>query len=289
MTALPVPAGSGGVVVTGEATDALVVGYATINRVTRGVIWRNGVPEVMPEFADGSENLPQDINSSGVVVGFRRTTTSTSPWQYVDRAYRYQDGVYHFLPGYASKIVASRAVAINEAGDVVGIVKPYTDTGAAYTKSVFWPASAPNTFQVIDAYSAHDDAPLGIDDQGRVLFRDVLWGPNQIDLPLSGTRDGAAARVYSAGRIVGWQQGDDDTMHVVEWDQSGEISRVLPGDGYPCLRYRPALWRDGQFAGFISDPRPDIIVGLTDDEVVIGDYVANTTTGTRVPALWRCS
>jgi hypothetical protein len=101
----------------------------------RGVVWDNGVSQVMAPPPNSTDSItPNGVNNSGVVVG-RHRACSNRNGEFYYRAFRYQNGAYEHL--YTASEEESQAIGINESGDIIGQVWQVSAPGARWV--ALWP------------------------------------------------------------------------------------------------------------------------------------------------------
>jgi hypothetical protein len=131
---LPLPPGvAGGQTVASSGDNSLILGSVWQNG-SRGVVWWNGQLWPMdPPESSSTSVVPKDINNSSLVVG--RQEFSSGDY----RAFRFQYGKYDFLPTEPGE--QSQAIAVNDAGDVVGEV--WQKSAPDVRTAVMWPVNQP--------------------------------------------------------------------------------------------------------------------------------------------------
>ncbi|SEF24486.1 hypothetical protein SAMN05421837_102733 [Amycolatopsis pretoriensis] len=215
---LPPPAGLAWGYVTAAANGGWVAGGGSTGG---GIRWHNGVAEDLGRVSGLQVDL-HDINSAGTAVG------ATLADSFERDAVIYRDGRFTALPVPPGRRSA-RALAINDAGDVVGTALGLGDN---FTLTL-WPATAPGTVLTINPDPAVYGyvSPVGIDEQGRILIR--AEGP-QTDFFVR-YPDGTMTKLalgteyvsgFRNGRIAG-EKYENDQFTTVEWDLSGAVVRTL--------------------------------------------------------------
>jgi hypothetical protein len=217
---LPLPAGLARGYVTAAANNGWVAGSGSTGGAIR---WHNGVAEDLGR-AFGLQVDLHDINSAGTAVG--ATYAGTDSFEH--DAVVHRDGRFTALPVPPGRRTA-RALAINDAGDIVGTALGLGDTFAL----TIWPATAPGTVLTINPDPAAYGyvSPVEIDEQGRILIR--AEGPQTdyfVRYP-DGTMTKLAlgtdyVSAFRNGRIAG-EKYEDDHFKTVEWDLSGTVVRTL--------------------------------------------------------------
>ncbi|MFC7617238.1 hypothetical protein ACFQV2_31260 [Actinokineospora soli] len=212
---LPAPAGYSHATATGHAGTGLVVGTVWKTDHREGVVWRSGVPQVLPQppGRGAGSNYPLAVNPNGVIAG---------RWQGSDGAHfawRYQNGAYQALPNRGTWV--SVPTDINRAGDVVGFSRLFF--GGAQVNALLWPVATPGSY--VDFGEA---APRGVDDSRRV----VLSTGRVVNADgTSWQLQGGLPSAYEDGRLVGYR-GTASPYTIVEWNLSGQVLRTIP-DGVP--------------------------------------------------------
>jgi probable HAF family extracellular repeat protein len=150
-----------------------------------------------------------DINNAGVVVGRMQTAVNQGDHAFVAVANTAQDlGV---LPGVSLESASSEAVAINDAGQIVGWAN--TNANPPYAHAVLW--SAAHVIQDLGTLGGSTSAAVDINASGQVIgMSDVagggqhgfLWssGGGMQDLAsLLGSAASSVAAINDAGQIAG--------------------------------------------------------------------------------------
>ncbi|MGW5049534.1 hypothetical protein [Actinokineospora sp. NPDC004072] len=275
---LPAPSGYSHATATGHAGAGLVVGTVWRTDHREGVVWRDGVPRLLPNppGTGAGSNYPAAVNAAGVITGrWAGTDGSHTAW-------RYRDGRYELLPGRGTWV--SVPTDINTAGDVVGFSRVFV--GGAQVNTLVWPVGG----GMVDLGAAY---PVGVDDARRVaLSTGQLVHPDGSALALAGGTPSA----YQDGRLVGYQ-GSAAPYTIVEWDLTGRIVRRIP-DGVPSgvnaagalVGVRGdgsvAVWRDGGVE-VVASPAParSYLLDITDDNAIVSDY---RVSGVTRSGIWRC-
>jgi hypothetical protein len=295
---LALPAGYVMVKPTAQAGAGLIVGKAYRTNLTDGtnhaygVVWRDGVPQILPKppvSGEGS-NSPAGVNASGVIAGMWHGTGGgiSTPW-------RYQNGTYQLLPMPVTQVTWYAVTGINAAGDVVG-----KRTYFYGSRGLLWRADSPS--QVTDLGPA---GAMGIDAQRRVVLSNgTIINPDGSQITVQGGGV-VVVRVFSGGRILGDRYG---VRTIIEWNLSGQEVRQLPGGLASTVNtagtvvgesdvvvsgqgYKKAVWFNGVRELAIS-PRPfENPPAITDDNGVIGEYDAdgNTNWAGNAGVIWRRS
>jgi len=166
-------------------------GFETLSGICCGTAWGN------------------DINSAGVVVGKTQTAINQDAHAFVTVGNTMVDlGV---LPGISLEVAASEAVAINEAGEIVGWATANPTT--LYQHAVFW--NAAHVIQDLGTLGGNTSTAVDINASGQVIgMSDVagggehgfLWtsGGGMQDLTtLLGYPATGVAAINDAGQIAG--------------------------------------------------------------------------------------
>lgn len=299
---LPVPDGVQMALTSGaDPTGRWIVGrsYPEGDRY-QALIWHDGVPTKVPLPGD-SEELLQDVNSTGTAVGWSFDADGAVP-------YVYRDGTVSPLP----KIGHGSAHAINDAGAIVG------DSDDA---PLLWPSATEEPIRLPLPSGASKGSATAIDEDGTVVGdiddkRPYVWFPDGThrDLPLptlNGTQaaNGRVSTIRNgwATGLAGARTGTPGAMSSpapVRWNvHTGEV-RV-----FDELNIRPSTanahgWLVGSNkegnALLITDTGtvalPDLggdgalkvmPTTLSDDGRVISGQ-ADDTTGTIRAVVWRC-
>jgi hypothetical protein len=280
VTTLPVPSGFSDAIATEHAGTGLIVGTAWKTDHREGVLWRNGVPQVLPKppVSSTGSNYPRAVNGSGVIAGYWAGNDGfTAAW-------RFSGGSYQFLPGIGDQV--SVPTAINSGGDIVGFSRLFF--GGAPVTAVMWRVDRPS--EIISFGSGYVS---GVDSTRRVvLSTGVIVNPDGSQVTLQG---GGSPVVYQDGRIVGYR-GTAAPFTIVEWNLSGQVVREIAG-GVPRGvntfgvivgthdSGNKAVWRNGGVE-FVTSPPPagSYVLDITDDNVIISDF--DTSNGSR-SGLWR--
>lgn len=283
-TSLAVPSGFATASPTAQAGSGLMVGRAYKTTLmdgsnhAYGVVWRNGVPQILPKppVAGEGSNSPAAVNSSGVITGMWHSSgggTST-PW-------RYRNGSYELLPMPVQTGTWYYVTGINGSGDVVGRRMFFYGS-----RGLLWPADRPG-----DVTDLGPAGAVGIDAQRRVVLSNgTIIQPDGSQSVIQG---GGIVRVFQDGRILGDRSG---SRIIVEWDLNGQQVRQIPGglasgvnsagdivgesdvlDG-PGQGYKKAVWING-VRELVTSPKPyNNPPDITEDGVIIGEWDADGDT-----------
>ena len=168
---LPVPAGTeSSSVVGGDHTGRYLVGQASVFNgaayTLKSLLWTEGRLRTLDTraLAPYVQVSVTDVNSFGAFVGYRMTDVST----FHTDAWVRRDGVYTLLPALEAGD-ATKAVAINSAGDIIGTMS-YSGSPPA-VHAVIWPAAQPGTIRelMVNGVSPPWATGVDIDDDGTAL------------------------------------------------------------------------------------------------------------------------
>ncbi|MBB5858274.1 hypothetical protein ACFQ05_21890 [Amycolatopsis umgeniensis] len=215
---LPLPAGE----TRGHVSTAANGGWVAGSGSSGGVIrWHNGAAENLGR-ANGQQTELTDINSSGTAVGMTYANSRE------DDAVVYRNGQFTTLPIPPGRRTA-RALAVNDAGDVVGTA---LGIGDSFDLTI-WPAASPGTVLTINPDPAVYGyvSPVEIDEQGRILVRASSSETDFFVRYLDGTMTKLAlgtdyVTAFRNGRIAG-EKYENDRFVTPEWDLTGTIVRQL--------------------------------------------------------------
>lgn len=242
-TALSLPGGQRGAATTTDDQGGIAGSTSVPGTAKHVVTWVDGdyTDYGTTEVPFGS--TPADQNGSGTIVG---TAGFVLPGTGHVRQHAFQsnDGKLAKLPipeGYEN----SRAIAINEAGDITGTI---SEPGEAIRVAVRWPAAEPGTVTILPGMPpANAIGPEAVDEDGAIL----LVTPDN-DGSLAIWRDGVVTALgglpglkylsgsaMSNGRVVGF--GDYNGKKVsVYWDRDGK-ARVLPNSSFNLSNAHPQV------------------------------------------------
>ncbi|MBQ0905277.1 hypothetical protein [Micromonospora sp. U21] len=262
------------------------------------LIWDNGLLHVV--HVPGDQQLPTDINTSGVAVGVSGTTG--------EQAWMYRDGAATYLPGQRP----TRANAINDGGVVVG--------SAGRGQPVVWrsPSTEPTVLRMPSGAwegEARDIAADGtivgtLNRQGASMPQAYAWLPNgtlrKLRLPVI---DGAKATTSRAMSIAdGWVAGTARGPHTdvpTRWNlRTGEVQtyaemsiggRSVSADGWLVGNNREGRGVLASHPGALTLPDlnnhnsslANYAVAISrDGHLIAGDGSAGGDLP--VPVIWRC-
>ena len=200
----------------GEATaindNGVVVGYVPQAGVTQHAYRYDGTgpPQDLGVIA-GTRSYAHDINNAGVIVGWSNAAVGST----VKRAARYVNGAWSLIPGLSS-FTDTEAQAVNEAGDIVGLIG---NPGGAFR----FKSSTGTTFALTSPFGSSRQA-WDINDAGFVVgsvdgARAALWRPDNTFVDLDAWLDAvapaegalwtlnAATGINNNGLIVGRANG----------------------------------------------------------------------------------
>lgn len=217
---LPLPSGTtSSETVSSSEGDSLILA-AIYQHGYRGAYWVHGdLREMSPPAAPSTRVLPKDINNNALIVGRQDVQEGTDVNA---RAFRYQDGRYEFLavePGEQSE-----AVAVNDTGDIVGVVWPKAEPNDR--TSVVWPADGPRrTLQRGDAIGVSTDRKAVV--ATRVVFEETAWVIDLVTGQRTEINDAFRPMVLDNDRIL--HQGDRaDGYNTIERTLDGRQVTVYP-------------------------------------------------------------
>ncbi|GLY47504.1 hypothetical protein [Lentzea sp. NBRC 102530] len=281
---------------TGSSTNnSRIVGVRTDSMNKLGLLWVNSTLREMPQVPL-VDVIPAAVNNVSVVAGSQESRPDGG--SVVSRAFRYEAGVYTILqtePGEQSS-----ALGINDAGDVVGLVRTSSTEAVAV-----WPRTG--TRKLFGA-----GYPRGIDAQRRVAVS--APGPGQSGWVLdtdTGTRTelpgSRAPMVFDNGRVLAFEGGplnDPDLPYGIgEWDLTGvkvakHLGGLAPygrnGSGTVFGRYTtsaPSLWRPSGRTDVVAEhlPQHGYYSDITDAATLIGTYENADRQMRPARWLWVCS
>jgi hypothetical protein len=284
-----------------DPSGHLIAGLGARNEV---VLWRDGVPSVLPAVASPGDTgvTIGGVNSAGVVVG------STAPSATSARAWTARVGSVSVLPAPPGRPTVV-AKAVNAAGDVAG----FAISGVDQYVAVVWPAAAPGTVTELTAPpSRYGAAVYGIGDDG-TLVGDLEDGEHPYVWDRSGNGHVAAENPgLPGGRIfalsgdwaVGWVSTDTgSTMVAARWnlrtgvlatfDIGGPATAVASDGSFLAHQISPPgtvrVGPDGSIRQLV-DPAPTGHVdarGISADGRTVAGVIA-TAGNTPDPAVWYC-
>lgn len=287
---LPLPAGQTRGYVSGAANSGWFVGNGSSNAIR----WHNGVAEDLGR-AFGYQTEMRDINSSGTAVGL------THDGDTFGKAVVYRDGRFTALPVPPGRRT-TRALDINDAGDIVGTAQGIGDT----FDLTIWPANAPGTVLTInpDPSAYGYVSSVDIDEQGRILIDANLSESDFFVREPDGTMTklplgSQYVTAFRNGRIAG-EVYENEGFSTLEWDVTGQLVRRLdrpatsPAVDSGTLTtgiYRTAdkgyalgVWDDGVLTQTLATS-PDH--GGIGEPVITGDGVIATEIGSTVTTFRR--
>ncbi|MGW4795095.1 hypothetical protein ACWEPC_22060 [Nonomuraea sp. NPDC004297] len=182
-------------------------------------LWRNGQTVASwPVEQGGKRDTPDDVNSSGVVIGTR------TPWGGPSEAYVWR------TPGSGNPTIlrVSNAewvepIAINDTGDVLGYI---TRNSVGY--AVIWPASNYATNRVVGP-----GRPVDISNDGRILLhsKKMLYPDGTLhDLQTpAGVTAFSITESPNSGRPVGYGTTTAGTEISIVWNTDGTVAHTVEG------------------------------------------------------------
>ncbi|WP_191295948.1 hypothetical protein [Lentzea cavernae] len=259
------------------------------------VLWTDGKPRVVPEFAHLQWLQVADENSAGTVL-VNGYLPAESRWT----ALQYAGG--HQGAGTISELVApagyrtSNAMSINSRGDVLG---SGTRIATGESVTLLWPTLAAGP-QVIEWSVGF---PQDLDDDGAVLFRDPtgngghVWR-NGVVLPLEHRGKRQFVQAIRGGKVVGHELSSWPNAQAVLWDSTGAVAPIDGGGSAyainagglitgqrSSLTGKAAVWRDTAFEAEL--PLPDGVSGVSELFVVGADDSLFSKSGSG-PLRWSC-
>lgn len=260
-----------------------------------GVIWRDGVPSVLP-----GDFVPYDMNRAGVMSGNVRVESFPSSYQRA--ALMAPDGTITYL----SSAYSVAAAGMNERGDSVGWV--YPEHPVIHFAAV-WPAGS-TAYEVLDGSWY---IPIDVDDQGFAIGKPAdpampqrLWRLDGTVVWNYGPYPAGASSLDLAdiddGRVAAKRTRPDGRFEVVVINAATGAVTAPPGSssGTPLeiengvvVGKGPAgatMWRP---TGATVLPAPAgtatrEATALNDDGTEVAG-ISTTTTGEAVATVWRCS
>ncbi|WP_410660106.1 hypothetical protein [Amycolatopsis sp. lyj-112] len=215
---LPLPPGQTSGHVSGAANSGWFVGGGPAGAIR----WHNGVAENLGR-AFGNSTEMRDINSSGTAVGLTHDGGGT-----FGKAVVYRDGGFTALPVPPGRRT-TRALDINDAGDIVGTAQGIGDT----FDLTIWPANAPGTVLTInpDPSAYGYVSSVDIDEQGRILIDASLSESDFFVREPDGTMTklplgSQYVTAFRNGRIAG-EIYENEEFSTLEWDVTGQPVRRL--------------------------------------------------------------
>ncbi|WP_394618440.1 hypothetical protein JNUCC0626_04885 [Lentzea sp. JNUCC 0626] len=294
---LPLPAGVGHTMTNGSSTNnSRIAGQVDKGGTLRGVYWVNSTLRELPAPSDmWSHTVPQAVNNTSVVAGYEQSGRG-GPGTRV-RAFRFENGAYQYLetdPGSSSK-----AVAINDAGDVLGIM--WSGTSETFGDTYLWPRTGPRRL-------VSSSRPIGITNQGKVV---VHGGGSTRVLSLDGSPaveiPGMAPFVVLDNDRILRREPLETSNDITEWDLGGTLVATHQNAWKPFGRNgsgtmfgvyddvqgnnRPALWRKTGRTDVVADflPIDTAYSDVTDAATLIGTYIGTDNIARPARWLWVCS
>ncbi len=283
---LPRPAGTSSSTVVAAAENGWFAGRAWGEEQWLDVVrWHNGKPEDVGRAFHQVTSIV-DVNSSGVLAGWAGRAENR-------KAIAYRGGRYEYLPFPAGLTGTSAPVAINNAGDIAGMVDPAG-------RAVVWPAARPGTVRLVDTPPGYREVRAAdIDEDGRVLLAAdddaLVWSPDGGVVTIRSMRPQKLRNGRVIGQALGsmlWSEWNLATGKVTGYGirayplliDSGTTTAGVFGDDSLEL----GVWRDGRLHDVLaaSTRFNDLsTVALTDDGVIaVTQY---TETGVRAAVFRR--
>jgi len=218
-----------------------VVGYSGINgygpqfgEVTQAFLWQNGgLRSLGALWCECNFNRrygyseAHAINSVGQVVGFSEARRCGS-----EHAFLWQDGAMEDISGGPGDPSFSRAYAINDSGQVAGLIVRDICAGQSLpTRAFVWENGVLQELGVLTGHTY--SAAFGINEAGEVVGRSgegsvsraFLWDQETLaDLGvLAGDASSSALDVNDSGQVVGASWGADESSSRAFLWQAGTI------------------------------------------------------------------
>lgn len=288
---LPVPADFGHISTEGSSgDDSRIAGLAADQRgYGHGLLWVNGALQRMPA-SDWDHVIPQDVNNTGVVAGYQRNDRGVG---LRFQAFRYENGAYEFLQTDLN--TQSKAIAVNDAGDVLGLV--WAGTSENFSgEVVMWPRNGARK-------TVGSGTPIGINAQRKVVIQ------GRFETTVIDADSGATTELPGE---TAWVKFDNDQVlrgeiiadgyRITHWNLDGvQVATYADGavplgansSGMVFGTYRgangaetPAVWRVSGRTDVVVDQAPfsSVHADITDQDMLIGTY--SDTNGIARPARW---
>lgn len=298
---LPVPPGVGEFSINVDGTDhnGGWAGDASVNGDRDHVFsWKNGtVTDLGPTpMAPGQTIKTQatvaDENRSGTIV----VNLFVSPYQQLHPPYRIRNGQWEAL-GLLPTTTWSTAVAINDAGDILG-TNTVVSNGVSRLALVRWPAGQTTPVEVTGLPPR--TSAIDLDEDGTMLVDVYTNGPAIVrggvltPLPLLPRVDYASAAKISNGRIIGSQHLKSGYVGAV-WERdltphslpNSNVGKLINRDGLAIGTRLTGgglgVWRNGVLEfSFPSSDTPADMGAISDDGSFAG-------TLNYLPTVWRCT
>jgi len=159
---------------------------------TYAVLWREGVPTVLPDLASPGSSVATDVSADGrIVVGRSRLSPGMVSWK--NAAVRWVDGVLEVLPMPPGAVLSSADLVSDDGSTIVGIVQP---ADARSARLVRWRAGLVE--ELPPPPSIPYPVPIDLNSDGSVLLVQGTYFGTE-------AADGPAAR-FDAG---GWTAIED--------------------------------------------------------------------------------
>ncbi|MDT7785925.1 MAG: hypothetical protein QOF58_4344 [Pseudonocardiales bacterium] len=292
---LPVPAGATYPHTTGSSTNNSRIVGAYWQNGSRGAVWTNSALRVMAPPASGDDTVhPSAVNNTGVVAGHQEIYRGGPD---LHRAFRYENNAYEFLAVEAGE--HSEGVAINDGGDVLGLVWQEATPGTRTV--VMWPRTGPRkTFGPGQAIGINAQRKIVmVDPQASDMSGWIVDGNTGAKTKLPGAR---TPMVFDNDRILNFEFGPTNTQ-LAEWDLTGTRVATYEGGVNPYGRNgsgtvfgtfgttTPSLWRKTGRSDVVADKVPDqaYYADVTDAATLIGTYRDADDSSHPARWVWTCS
>jgi hypothetical protein len=145
---------------------------------TYAVLWREGVPSVLPDLASPGSSVATDVSADGrIVVGRSRLSPGNISWG--NAAVRWVDGVLDVLPLPPGAALASAELVSDDGSTIVGIVQP---ADARSARLVRWRAGLVE--ELPPPPSIPFPVPIDLNSDGSVLLvQGTYFGTDAADSP----------------------------------------------------------------------------------------------------------
>lgn len=129
MTALSTPSAMTDAAAFDISDTGFIAGYGYRNDVVRSarpVLWRDGVPEVLPVFDEDGNSYAKAVNNLGQAVGHGR------PYDGRMRALLWRDGHVIDLGDFGGSLDYTEAIDINDLGQIIGVASDGWDDAVPF-------------------------------------------------------------------------------------------------------------------------------------------------------------
>ncbi|RDI24575.1 hypothetical protein [Lentzea flaviverrucosa] len=292
---LPVPAGGTYPHTKGSSTNNSRIVGAYWQNGSRGAVWTNSALRLMAPPASIQDSVhPSGVNNTGVVTGHQEIYRGGPD---LHRAFRYENNAYEFLPAEPGE--HSEGVAINDGGDVLGLV--WQEATPAQRTVVMWPRTGPRkSFGAGQAIGVNAQRKIVmVDPQGPDMSGWIIDGDTGAKTKLPGAR---TPMVFDNDRALHFEFTATGTQ-LVEWDLGGARVATYEGGVNPYGRNgsgtvfgtfgttAPSLWRKTGRTGVVADKLPDPAyhADVTDAATLIGTYRDADDSSHPARWVWTCS